>query len=236
MSWSHKWGLCIDPVKTKALIITNKHANNPPPLSLGDSPLNYVQSCKFLGLVFDSRLTWRIQIENLKHRCRKDLRLMRIVAGHPWGADLTTLRRLYCSLVRPKIDYGSFLYGTAAISNLVQIDRIQYEASRTILGALRCTSTYKLEAEANLMSLRVRRNQLLMQYACRVTTIPEHPVSELIETHTNLQNILLGSYTHSAIDSLEIESSNLHFQLSTMPRILINQRYCVELAPVNFSH
>ena len=95
-----------------------------------------------------------------------------------WGADYTTLRRLYTSLILSKLDYGSFLYASAAPSLLLHLDRVQYAACRIILGALRCTPVYKLEAEADLMPLATRRRQLLSlygNYGCRVLSIPSHP-------------------------------------------------------------
>ena len=83
-------------------------------------------------------------------------------------------------MILPKLDYDSFLYGTASPSNLVLLDRIQYSASRIILGALRCTPVNALESEADVMPLKVRRRKLLTSYAVKILSIRDHPVRALL--------------------------------------------------------
>ena len=130
---------------------------------------------QILGVVLDKELTWSKHVERIKARCQRDLRLMSIVSANGWGADYSTLRTLYVTLIRPKLDYGSFLYETACKSNLIKIDRIHYAALRMMLGALKCTSVEKLEVKANIILLVLRRKQLLLQYVHRAMSIPSHP-------------------------------------------------------------
>ena len=166
-TWSHSWGLCISTTKTFANIFTNKRYPTPlPPLLFDTSPLPYVPNVRFLGVTFDQRLTWHPHILQLRDRCRSDIRLLTVIASQRWGANYTTLLRLYTSLILPKIYYGSFLYASAATSLLLHLDCIQYAACCIILGALRCTPVYKLEAVADLMPLATRRRQLLSLYGC----------------------------------------------------------------------
>ena len=61
------------------------------PLTLDSSPLTYVSQFRFLGLLFDSHLTWHPHCVALRKRCAKDLFLLRIVSSRGWGADSVTL-------------------------------------------------------------------------------------------------------------------------------------------------
>ena len=79
---------------------------------------------------------------------------MRHVANKKLGADRKTLHMLYMALIQSQINYGSFLYSSAATSTLLAIDKIQLEAIRIITGAMHCTDKSLLEAEAQLMPLR----------------------------------------------------------------------------------
>ena len=88
--------------------------------------------------------------------------MMKMVAFKQWGGDRKSLTLLYCSLIRSKIDYGSFLYATAAATHLKKLDRVQFAAIRVITGALKCTPVHFLEAEANIMPLEFRRDKLLL--------------------------------------------------------------------------
>ena len=134
-------------------------------------------------MTLDRKLSWVPHITNLRERCQKDQRLLYIISANNWGADFNSLRRLYCALIRSKVEYAGFLVDSAASYHLKKLDRIQYAAARTMLGALKCTPTNTLEAEAFLMPLKYRRKILLTSYAARVLGIPGHPVSMLITNH-----------------------------------------------------
>ena len=99
--------------------------------------IDYVPDYKYLGMILDRTLIWKKHIMNLKNKCVNDLRLMKIISYQGWGADGKSLYRLYSALILPKISYGAFFYDTAAKTNLMVVNRIQFEAARIILGALR---------------------------------------------------------------------------------------------------
>ena len=139
---------------------------------------------KFLGILFDKKLSWKPHILNLVNRSQQTLRLLRVVSHCRWGADLGSLRLLYISLLLPKLEYGDFLYSSAAPSTLKMLARVQFAAARTILGALKCTPCNALEAEAELMPLHILRKIHLMAYAGRVLSIPQHPVAELLKLNS----------------------------------------------------
>ena len=67
-------------------------------------------------------------ITNLKKKC---LEAMNLLHTHTdWGADSTTLLRLYRFLVRLTLDCGCVAYGSARDSYLETLDRIQNAALR----------------------------------------------------------------------------------------------------------
>ena len=136
---------------------------------------------KYLGMFFDSRLTWTAHIKDLADRCRQPMNILRKVAGHDWGGDRASLRMLYMSLIRSKIDYGSFLYSTASQTNLLRLDRIQYAAIRIITGNMRSTLTSALEVEAHIMPLRHRRQLLALQYFGKKYRITDHIIRGLYD-------------------------------------------------------
>ena len=183
--WSHLSGLQFAADKTKAIIFTHKYKVNPLPLSINGQPIDYVSQIKFLGVIFDKRLTWRPHIQHISDKCQPDLRLLRVVSHNKWGADFGSLRSLYTSIVLPKITYVDFIRTSSALTTTKILARIQYAAARTMLGALRCTPTCILEAEAGLMPLPLlsRRNSAI--YSCRVLSIPSHPVRELLQNNAH---------------------------------------------------
>ena len=172
------------------------------PLRLKGHDIPSVSNIRFLGIIFDSRLTWGIHIRQLRTKCQSDLRLLSLVSRNNWGCDPVVLRSLYISLIRSKLDYCSFLFGVASKSQLLMLDRVQFSACRIILGAYRPTPTCKLEMEADLIPLDLRRKTLMAQYGCRVLTVTSHPFASLLRGSDAVfqllrQNYVLSLRTHS---------------------------------------
>ena len=127
---------------------------------------------------------------------------MRSFTGTSWGSDqqVLVLQMLYTSLILSKLDYASILYKNAAPTNLPTLDRIQYAGALNILGALKCTPNYLLEAD--LIPLVHRRDHMLLQYSTRVSTISRHPVTKLIQSYQPFQDFVSSQYKLSAIAHL----------------------------------
>jgi len=106
-----------------------------PVLTLNRSAIPVVEETKFLGIMFDCKLSFLPHMRHLKDKCTKALDLLRVVAHTTWGADQQTLIHLYRFLIRSKLDYGCVVYGSARGSYLRMLDPIQNYALRLCLGA-----------------------------------------------------------------------------------------------------
>ena len=157
-----------------------------------------------------------------------DCCLLSAMGSRPYHSKL---RRLYCALLLPKLDYGCFLYGTASATNLTILDRIQYAAPRTIVGALGCTPTIKLEAEADVMPLAMRRSKLLLQYRSRVLGVGNHTVRQLILEYFSIQDVLDQTYVLPAIGRLHDEFRVISLNPVDYPAINMSQRYSTKEVP-----
>ena len=71
-----------------------------PELFLYGMPIPVVHEVKFLGLIFDCKLSFLSHICYLKNKSTKALKLICVVAHTSWGTDQDTLLLLYTSLIR----------------------------------------------------------------------------------------------------------------------------------------
>ena len=106
-------------------------------LHLYGLPIPVVEESKFLGILFDRKLSFIPHIKYLKAKCLKALNLLKVLSNTSCGADRTTLLELYRSLVRSKLDYGSIIHGSARKSYLQMLDPIHNQGLRLALGAFR---------------------------------------------------------------------------------------------------
>ncbi|PVD35295.1 hypothetical protein C0Q70_02255 [Pomacea canaliculata] len=130
---------------------------------------------KFLGVIFDRKLSFLPHIKSLRLSCQKALDILRVVGHVSWGADRTVLLRLYRALIRSKLDYGSIIYGSAREAYLKILDPIHHQGLRICLGAFRTTPVQSLYAEAGEPPLSLRRLKLMLSYACRLKSHPGNP-------------------------------------------------------------
>ena len=134
---------------------------------------------KFLGVIFDKKLSFIPHIKYLKAKCLKALNLLKVLSHTSWGADRTTLLHLYRSLIRSKLDYGSIIYGSARKSYLQMLDTVHNQGLRLALGAFRTSPVSSLNVEADEPSLWLRRETLSLQFAIRVAANPSNPAFEV---------------------------------------------------------
>ena len=78
-SWTQTSGLILSQCKTIEMIFTNKKLCSHITLTLNNLPITFSTTAKYLGMTFDSKLTWKHHINELTIRCNKDLKLLRII-------------------------------------------------------------------------------------------------------------------------------------------------------------
>ena len=101
-----------------------------PKLYLNHTQIPIIGEAKFLGLLFDSKLSFIPHITSLKSRCTKSLDLIKVLSNTTWGADRKVLLRLYRALIRSKLDYGCIVYGSARPSYIKRLDTVHNQGLR----------------------------------------------------------------------------------------------------------
>ena len=169
MGWADANGFKFSQVKTKMIhFYRNVILVGSPDLKLAGTKITKSDCVRFLGLYWDSKLSWNGHIARFKAKCMKDLNLLRAVSTEEWGTDSEIIMRLYRAIIRPKIDYGSIVYGAASENLIKQLDTIQNEAMRISTGAFKSTPIKSLKVLANEMDLGKRREEQLLRYYCKI--------------------------------------------------------------------
>ncbi|GFT53714.1 putative RNA-directed DNA polymerase from transposon X-element [Trichonephila clavipes] len=101
-----------------------------PEILIRDIQIPVVPDVRFLGVIFDRRLTFLPHILHLRKRCEKSLNLLKVLSNTSWGADRTSLLRVYAAIVLSRIDYGCVAYGSACNSTLQKLNPVHHMALR----------------------------------------------------------------------------------------------------------
>ncbi|GFV82471.1 RNA-directed DNA polymerase from mobile element jockey [Trichonephila clavipes] len=170
--WAEQNGFVFSTEKTVSVVFSRKRGVFPnPELFIGRSLIKVVNEVKFLGLIFDQSLRFHRHLKDLKIRSAKALNILKVLANTRWGADRTSLLRLYGALIRSKLDYGSVVYSSACKSLLKILDPVHHQALRLCLGAFHTSPVESLYAEAYEPPLDLRRKYLCLNYFMKIQSM-----------------------------------------------------------------
>jgi hypothetical protein len=154
--WAFKWIVDFSPVKTEAMLISNKKS---PKLSV---PINFlgteviiVDNHKHLGLTISPNLNWETHVDIVIKSCSP---LFNILKCLKYKVNRKTLDSIYSSFIRPKLEYGSSVFAGAPNTILNKLDKFEIEILRIITGATRGTSSAKIIIEYGKATLKKRRD------------------------------------------------------------------------------
>jgi len=174
--WANKNGFKFSISKTKIMHFHyNPGLHLPPQLRLGDAILPYADNIKYLGLTWDTKLTWKPHIAKLKADCTKLIGIIKSVTNHEWGADQSSCMKIYRSMIRSKIDYGCQVYGSAAETTLNSLNPVVTEVLRLATGAFKSTPRDSLHVLADELPLDLRREKLALRYYYKTRSIIDNP-------------------------------------------------------------
>ena len=180
-TWATENGFKFSKTKTQCVHFCQLRGLHPDPvLNIYGSPIPVVEEARFLGLLFDKKLSFIPHIKALKAKCLKALDVLKVLSNTNWGGDRSVLLNLYRSLVRSKLDYGSIVYGSARKSYLKCLDTIHHQGLRLALGAFRTSPVESLYAESNEPSLYTRREKLSLQYTMKLAANSKNPAHSCV--------------------------------------------------------
>lgn len=170
-------GLQISPSKCQGKIFTRHRLSEDPQLQINVNgvQLQCVPKLKFLGVIFDTKLLWRQHIQYICQRVAPRIQMLRALCRTWWGAHPDTMLTFYKGYIRPIFDYACHLYGPAANTHLLKLDRLQFRCLRICLGAMCSSPTDALLVESGEMPLRLRRQMISSRIVLRCSAVATNP-------------------------------------------------------------
>lgn len=174
-------GLEISSSKSKVCIFKRGRREESVNLEIDRIPLQVVNNIKYLGMWIDRSLKWKKHIDEVQETVLKFLRFFKCLSGSGWGVHPIHLKRIYCSIIRSRLDYGSFLYDNCAEIHLSKLEKIQNMCMRVIGGFIKSTPIHVMQNELQLPPLHVRRHYLAGKFWLKIKSYSDNNIINILD-------------------------------------------------------
>jgi len=177
-AWCIRRKMSINPGKTQLMTFTRKRSlAGYYPIRLRGVDLTLTNQVKYLGVVFDPKLTFNAHIE---HKCKKACIAFwqcKGAIGKTWGISPKTAHWLYSAVIRPALTYGAIVWWQAAlkVSNERKLYKVQRMACLGITSAMPTAPTVALEVITGLNPLSLYIQRIAMATAYRISLYGMRP-------------------------------------------------------------
>ena len=173
VEWAEMRGFRFSTTKTVVMHFCRIRGLHPDPdLFINGHRIPCVEETRFLGLVFDNRLTWVSHLKQTKAKCLRALDILKTLSHTSWGADRKQLLRIYKALVFSKLIYGCEVYTSATPSRLKSLDSIHHAGIRIATGAFKSSPIVSMLVDAGELPLELHYQTLLVRSWYRFRRLP----------------------------------------------------------------
>ena len=137
-----------------------------PELYLKNHRIPCVEETRFLGLIFDKKLTWVPHFKATKTKCMKALEIL-VLSHTAWGSYRKTFR-LHHSLILSKLSFGCEVFSSATVNRLKIFNSIHHAGVRLSTGAFKSSPIPSLLVDACELPLELYLQSLLVRYWYRL--------------------------------------------------------------------
>ena len=178
--WCDNWGLRVSNSKSAGVLFSRRRKIPNICLRIDNDVLSMKREYKYLGLIFDSKLTYRSHVKCVTDRCHKRLNLLRLLSGTTWGASKPCLLTIYRTLIRPVMEYcfETYLFASNYVSESLQ--KIQNAALRVCCGAVQSTPVFALQHSCKEYPIHLRHLYACLKYKSYLLATENHPGRALV--------------------------------------------------------
>ena len=152
--WALKWLINFNPAKTEVAEATNIFHDYDLRLTYDDAVLNIVETHKHLGIHLSANNKWTKHIDSIIMSASKQVSYLRKLK---YKLSKDTLNKLYCTYIRPLLEYGSEVWDGCSINDTNRLEQIQLNAARIVTGLPIFASLRSLYFETGWENLGDRR-------------------------------------------------------------------------------
>ena len=151
LQWIRANRLLLNLLKTNYMLFSNSLDSLPTDIVFDNTPLKKVSHTKFLGIIVDNKLSWKLHINNICNIISCNIGLINRLKSH---LPQSSIFMLYSSLILPYLNYGLLVWGNTHQTLLESVLLLQKKVIRIICNAPFLSHTDPLFFENNILKIK----------------------------------------------------------------------------------
>ena len=178
-TWSRGWKLNLNGLKSEVATFSLSNADSVwrPRITIGGDQLRYEPHPRLLGVIFDRKLLFGRQLEEVKNKVASKMRMLGAVAHSTWGWRKSDLRKVYGAHIQSVMTYASSGWQPWLCETRVgELESTQNKCLRLITSQHRSTPVEALRLESGVSSIHsVITANCLRSYEKAMRLPSDHP-------------------------------------------------------------
>jgi hypothetical protein len=181
-----------------------------------------VKTAKLLGVQLDQELRWHPQVTQAVKNGTNLLHAICRLTRPSFGLPYRYARRLFLSMVLPKMEYALPVWYTpihtdertgrrkGSIGHTKELAKVQRLGCKLLTGAFRCMATDVLDIHAFLPPIELRLSSSCFNESLRLVAVPNlHPLFRMVKSSARRQPKSHPSPLHSLFEAFPINPSDI---------------------------
>lgn len=193
LHWGRKFGAVFDTKKAQLLWFSKEKQRSYPSVLWNELPLTPSTTVKWLGFTLDPQLSYKNHLEALGAKIPGTIRMLSIFGNSKRGADANVQRKLICSILFPRVLYGSVVAFRASNRGSVKAlgAKVDWHAGIFVLGVFRSTSLEFIRERLRSLNFSDIFLRSLVNFNLRkmLTLSPNMPTRFLLSSNVNPTNL-----------------------------------------------
>ena len=163
-NWCNSNGIMVNTDKTKLMTFGNPNLIAklaPFEVNYEGTPMQKVTSYKYLGVTLDSQLSYNLHVNKIIATASNKLKQFRRMRSF---LDVRAAIMVYKSMILPLLEYGDIFLSAATVINRKRLQTLQNKGLKCALNKNPEYSSSDLHEEADLLMLKYRREQHLLNF------------------------------------------------------------------------
>jgi len=176
VEWTHNWRIRINPHKSNCKIFTLRRPKNPQEITILGTKVPWSTSpIKYLGVLFDKRLTWKPHVNAIIDKTKLKLCKLSPIINRRTPLRVECRLLIFKSVIIPTMTYACPIWGGAAPSTINRLSVLQNKYLRQTLNAPWFIPNHQIRRELRIKEFKETLTNLANKF---FMNLPNSPCTE----------------------------------------------------------